>query len=66
MNADDALVEAWRLGEGEEGWSAAVMETAEHLLPTLIAAGYAETKDGTWNFTPKGAARAMELETGAR
>jgi hypothetical protein len=64
MDADQALIEAWRLGEGEDGWSDAVMATAEHLLPILIAAGYVETKEATWNFTPEGMARAMELEAG--
>lgn len=62
MNPDEALIEAWNLGDGEEGWSEAVMEAAEHLLPILVAAGYAEAKDATWNFTSKGVARAMELE----
>jgi hypothetical protein len=62
MNPDDALLEAWNLGEDEDGWSDRVMEEAELLLPLLVAAGYAETKGATWNFTPKGVARAMELE----
>jgi hypothetical protein len=62
MDADEALTEAWLLGEGEEGWSDAVMETAERLLPILIAAGYVEATDAKWNFTAKGVARAMELE----
>jgi hypothetical protein len=64
VDPDEALIEAWNLGEGEEGWSDDVMEAAEHLLPILVAAGYAETKNATWNFTPKGVARAMELERG--
>ena len=62
MTADEALLKAWLLGEGEDGWSDAVMAEAERLLPTLLAAGYAETEQATWKFTPKGAARAMELE----
>jgi hypothetical protein len=62
MDDDQALIQAWRLGEGEDGWSEAAMEAAEHLLPQLLSAGYVETKDATWNFTPKGVARAMEIE----
>jgi len=37
------------------------MLEAEHLLPTLIGAGYAESQGNTWNFTAKGTERAMEL-----
>jgi hypothetical protein len=62
MDADAALMRAWTLGEGEDGWSDAVMEEAESLLPVLIEAGYVETKGNTWNFTPDGVARAMELD----
>jgi hypothetical protein len=42
MDADAALIEAWTLGEDEDGWSDRVMERAEALLPILIEAGYAE------------------------
>ncbi len=62
MDADAALTRAWSLGEGEDGWSDAVMGEAESLLPMLIEAGYVETKGNTWNFTPEGVARAMELD----
>ena len=62
MDADAALVRTWNLGEGEYGWSDAVMDEAERLLPILIEAGYAETKGNTWNFTAMGVARAVELE----
>jgi hypothetical protein len=65
MTPDEALLKAWLLGYGDDGWSAAVMAEAKQLLPILIAAGYAETNEATWDFTPKGAARAMELEKGA-
>jgi hypothetical protein len=64
MDADEALALAWNLGEGEDGWTDAVMDDAERLLPLLIEAGYAETEGNTWNFTPQGVARAMELERG--
>jgi hypothetical protein len=62
VTADEVLLKAWLLGEGEDGWSYAVMAEAEHLLPTLVAAGYATTTEASWNFTAKGVARAMELE----
>ena len=62
MDADEALIAAWRLGEGDDGWSDAVMAEAELLLPILIDAGYAETRDNSWNFTAKGVERAMELD----
>jgi hypothetical protein len=55
-------MQAWNLGEGEDGWSDGVMDEAGLLLPILIEAGYAETAGNTWNFTPKGVARAMELQ----
>lgn len=63
MDPDDALMEAWNLGMDDAGWSDAVMDEAERLLPILVQAGYAETKGSTWNFTPKGVARAMELQS---
>jgi len=64
MDADEALLKAWLLGEDEDGWSDAVKEMAEQLLPTLIAAGYVWATDGKWNFTPEGVKRAMELDSG--
>jgi hypothetical protein len=65
--ADEALVEAWRLGV--ENHSDEVAQRYEELLPTLIAAGYAESEKVTWEadfseiwrYTPKGVARANEL-----
>ncbi len=35
MTADEALKEAWELGKGDDGWSDAVMDRAEELLPVL-------------------------------
>jgi hypothetical protein len=46
----------------EAGWTRAVMDRAEELLPVLLAAGYAAEDRGTWRFTPAGVARAEELE----
>jgi hypothetical protein len=48
----------------EEGWTDAVMEEAEQLLPTLLEAGFAAVDDqaGTWWFTREGVARAEHLE----
>lgn len=61
--ADEALVRAWGLGMDDAGYTDAVMDEMETLLPILIEAGYAESDPGhTWNFTPKGVARAEELE----
>jgi hypothetical protein len=65
--ADDALIRAWNLcDDHDDGWSDAVMAEAERLLPILIDAGYAKTKDATWNFTPKGIARACSLNERGR
>jgi hypothetical protein len=57
--ADEALAEAWRLGA--EDPDDAVESRYEELLPVLIAAGYAEADEYTWNFTPKGVARAEAI-----
>ena len=62
MDADEALLRAWNLGMDEEGWSDAVMDEAELLLPILIDAGYAQQTASTWSFTEKGVARANELD----
>ena len=64
MDADAALMEAWDLGMDDAGWTDEVMEKAERLLPTLLAAGYAESDEAAaiWWFTPKGVARAEKLE----
>jgi len=64
MDADAALMRAWDLGMGDAGWTAEVMAIADQLLPTLVAAGYAVADQHTWRFTPKGVARAEELEAG--
>jgi len=52
---------------GDEGWSDAVMDEAERLLPTLVKAGYVSVDEeaATWRFTPEGVARAEELERAA-
>jgi hypothetical protein len=62
VDTDEALIAAWNLGMDDAGWTDAVMDEAERLLPVLLQAGYAETQGRTWNFTPKGVARAMELQ----
>jgi len=63
VDADRALIEAWNLGMDDDGWSDAVMEAAERLLPILVEAGYAAVDDAadTWWFTDAGVARAEEL-----
>ena len=64
MDVDETLMAAWNLGMDDEGWTDAVMEEAERLLPMLVDAGYAATDDqaGTWWFTPAGVAQATVLE----
>ena len=64
MDRDAALMRVWELGMDEDGWTDAVMDEAERLLPILFAAGYAATddKEWTWWFTDEGVARAHELE----
>ena len=39
MDADEALIRAFGLGMGDAGWTEEVMDEAELLLPTLVAAG---------------------------
>jgi hypothetical protein len=65
MDADEALLRAWNLGQDEDGWTDAVTEEAGTLLPTLLAAKYAALDDEArnWWFTEQGIARAKELET---
>lgn len=63
MNADEALIRAFNLGMGDEGWTDEDMEEAELLLPTLVAAGYAASDAHTWRFTEKGVARFDEIAT---
>jgi hypothetical protein len=64
MDADTALLRAWNLGMDDEGWSDAVIDEAEPLIPILVKAGYAATDDDaqTWWFTAEGVARAEQLE----
>ncbi len=62
-DTDAALVRAWDLGMGVEGWTDAVTDEAERLLPTLLTAGYAEVDGSTWRFSAAGIARAEVLET---
>jgi hypothetical protein len=64
VDPDEALIQAWNLGDRDDAWSEPVIEIAEQLLPILIAAGYAEATDTVWRFTPEGIARAMEIEGG--
>jgi hypothetical protein len=59
--ADEALVEAWRLRTAD--YDAEVEAKFEDLLPLLVGAGYAEATEYTWNFTPKGVARAEQIAT---
>jgi hypothetical protein len=67
MDTHAALMRAWNLGMDDAGWSDAVMDEAEELLPALPAAGYAAADDeaGTWWFTSAGVARAEQLERSA-
>ena len=55
---------AWNLGMGDVGWSDAVMDEAERLLPPLVNAGDVSIDEeaDTLQFTPEGVARAEELE----
>lgn len=64
MDADDALMRAWSLGMDDAGWSDAVMDEAEILLPPLLKAGYVTVDDesGTWAFSSTGVARAEALD----
>jgi hypothetical protein len=69
MDVDTALLRAYDLGMDEAGWTEEVMEEADQLLPTLVAAGYAAVDDKTstsytWRFTPTGVARIRELRPG--
>jgi hypothetical protein len=58
-DADAALMRAWKLAV--EDYTDAVFDEFETLLPTLCRAGYAETDEHTWHFTPQGVKRAEEL-----
>jgi hypothetical protein len=59
MTADEALLRSWNLGDA--GWTPAVEDEVERLLPILIEAGYASTYHATWRYTPEGVARYEEL-----
>jgi hypothetical protein len=50
MDADLALHRVWVLGTDDAGWTDEVMDEAERLIPTLVAAGYVATDEagGTW------------------
>jgi hypothetical protein len=61
VDIDATLLRAYDLGMDEAGWTDAVMDEAEELLPALVEAGYAERDEWTWKFTPKGIARVYEL-----
>jgi hypothetical protein len=58
---------AWHLGMDDAGWSDAVMDEAEPLIPILVGAGYVATDDDaqTWWFTDEGVARAHRLDSAA-
>jgi len=64
METDEALIRAWNLGMDEAGWSDAVMDEAERLLPTLLDAGYVTVDEEarTWAFSTEGVARAEALD----
>jgi hypothetical protein len=59
VTPDEALIEAYDLGVDEAGYTDAMMDRAEQLLPVLIDAGYAATDDARsrWWFTDAGIAR---------
>jgi hypothetical protein len=64
MDADDALKRAFDLGMDADGWTDAVMDEAELLLPILLESGYAARDEvaETWWFTENGVARHKALE----
>ena len=61
MDANDVILErAWKLAfrsDTQEGRS-----ELESLLPALAAAGYVESGETMWGFTPAGIARINELQ----
>lgn len=59
---DEILLRAWTIDDEEDGWTDAVMEEAERLLPILVKAGYAQADEHDWSFTDAGAERAWALE----
>jgi hypothetical protein len=60
---DRALIRASRLAL--EDFTDEIFAEIETLLPTLVAAGYAEALEDRWGFTPKGIERAEELDPDA-
>ena len=64
MNADTALIRAYDLGMDNAGRTEEVVDEADRLLPTLVAAGYAAVDDeaSPWWFTDKGVAPTREIE----
>jgi hypothetical protein len=62
---DAVLLRAWTIDDEEDGWTDAVMEEAERLLPILVKAGYARTDEQSWSLTEAGAERALALERAA-
>ncbi len=58
--ADRDLLRAWEIFDGD--FTDEVFAEIEELLPTLVAAGYVEAQEDRWGLTPKGVARAEELE----
>jgi hypothetical protein len=64
--ADEALLRSFELGMDDDGWTDAVMEEVDGLLPVLIEAGYAriDSTSGelyTWSYTTEGVARYDQL-----
>ena len=57
--SDAALMLAWELFDDH---TEAALDEIERLIPILVAAGFAEAEDHAWHFTPRGVARAEELE----
>ena len=56
---DAALIQAWELfGESTNNEAEAKIEA---LLTALVEAGFVETDEHTWRFTPNGVARAEAL-----
>ena len=62
-DTDVALRRVWELFV--EDPTDKIEDEMEALLPTLIVAGYVDATEDRWNFTPKGVARAKQLESDA-
>jgi hypothetical protein len=59
VEAHAILVRAWRLAFRDNSDEGRV--ELEALLPALVAAGYVESDERIWSFTPRGVARVNEL-----